>query len=227
MESTYDLYIIKTKYMQFCNYAYLGIDKSTKGAFVVDPSWDLSQMLEILYKNDAELKKILLTHSHFDHTNMVTKIVNNFNSDVYMSKNEVEYYDYKCANLKCVEDMEVISLGETKIKCLVTPGHTKGSTCYWTGNNLFTGDTIFIEGCGLCNETGGSAEDMYYSINRLSKIIPLNIHVYPGHSFGEPPGKDIGSLKETNIYFQIYDIDKFVRFRNRENNSRTLNLKQV
>lgn len=225
MEATYYLYTIKTNFMQFHNYAYLGIDKSSKSAFVVDPSWDISQILEILDKHEAKLGKVLLTHSHLDHTNMVTKLVRKFNLDVYMSEEEIEYYKYNCINLKRIHDLEVISVGKTKIKCLVTPGHTKGSTCYWSGDNLFTGDTIFIEGCGICNIQGGSSEEMYHSIHRLKNIIPLDIGVYSGHSFGEEPGKDMNYLNKKNIYFQIDDINHFVKYRDRKNFKGIFNFK--
>ncbi|MBZ9609081.1 MBL fold metallo-hydrolase [Clostridium estertheticum] len=225
MEATYYLYIIKTRCMQFYNYAYLGVDKASKNAFVVDPSWDISQILEILDKHEAKLEKVLLTHSHFDHTNMVTRLVRKFNLDVYMSEEEIEYYEYNCINLNCIHDLEVINVGETKIKCLVTPGHTKGSTCYWSGDNLFTGDTIFMEGCGICDIPGGSAEEMYHSINRLKKIIPLDICVYTGHSFGEEPGKDMRYLNKKNIYFQIDNINHFVKYRNRKDNKGIFNFK--
>ena len=225
MRSTYYLYEVKTQFMQFYNYSYLGIDKATNEAFIIDPSWDISEVLQILEKHEAKLKKVLLTHSHFDHTNMVKRLINLFDVEVYMSEKEVEYYRYKCRNLKVIEDLDVIEVGETRIKCLVTPGHTVGSTCYWGEDNLFSGDTIFIEGCGMCNTQGGSAERMYYSINRLSELIPSDVLVYPGHSYGEEPGKSMDFLKRRNIYFQIDDINQFVKYRNRKNNIGIFNFK--
>ncbi|AIQ47421.1 polyketide biosynthesis protein [Paenibacillus sp. FSL R7-0273] len=225
MEATYDLFTIKTQCITFVNYAYLGIDKSSRKAFVVDPSWDVSQLVHKLNEHGATLEAVLLTHSHFDHTNMVNKLEMLYQPTVYLSKREAEYYRYRCNRLKTVEDMERIRIGDTLINCLVTPGHTQGSVCYWAGGNLFSGDTVFIEGCGLCDSEGGSAEDMYYSIHRLISLIPANVQVYPGHSFGEPPGREMSYLYKKNLYFQIDDINHFVKYRNRKNNTRIFDFK--
>lgn len=43
-------------------------------------------------------------------------------------------------------------------------------------------------------QRGGSAEDMYYSIHRLIRLIPAHVRVFPGHSFGDPPGKEMSYL---------------------------------
>ena len=55
------------------NMIYLIWDKKTKEAALVDPAWDLSQVLDFIKKNNINLKKILLTHSHHDHVNSVDK----------------------------------------------------------------------------------------------------------------------------------------------------------
>ncbi|WP_410511164.1 MBL fold metallo-hydrolase [Paenibacillus sp. BR2-3] len=225
MEAVYEMFTIKTQCMNFFNYAYLGIDKATRKAFVVDPSWDVSQLVRILEQKQASLEAVLLTHSHFDHTNMVKKLEMLYQPDVYISKTEADYYKYHCKRLITIEDMDRIGIGETTITCLVTPGHTKGSVCYWSGDNLFSGDTIFIEGCGLCDSEGGSAEDMYHSIHRLIRLVPANVRVYPGHSFGESPGKEMSYLYKKNLYFQIDDIQHFVKYRNRKNNLRIFDFK--
>lgn len=225
MEATYDLFTLKTQCMTFLNYAYLGIDKTTRKAFVVDPSWDVSQMIQILEGHGASLVAVLLTHSHFDHTNMVSKLEMLYHPAVYISRTEADYYRYRCARLRTIEDMDRICIGDTEISCLVTPGHTRGSVCYWSGNNLFSGDTVFIEGCGLCESDGGSAEDMYYSIHRLIRLIPAHVKVFPGHSFGDPPGKEMSYLYKSNLYFQIDDINHFVKYRNRKNNTRIFDFK--
>ena len=52
------------------NMIYLIWDKKTKEAALVDPAWDLSQVHDFIKKNNINLKKILLTHSHHDHVNM-------------------------------------------------------------------------------------------------------------------------------------------------------------
>lgn len=223
--SSYYLYKLKTRFMQFYNYTYIGIDKLSNKAFVIDPSWEPLKILKVLEDHDAKLDKILLTHSHMDHTNLVSKLVKQFNSKVYISEIESTYYNYQSKNLMLVKDLDTIVVGNTKINCLVTPGHTKGSICFLSDENLFTGDTIFIEGCGICNASGGSAKEMYHSILRLKDMISENTRIYPGHSFGESPGKTMEFVSKNNIYFHIDNIEHFIKYRNRPNNKGLFNFK--
>lgn len=217
MEDTYELFTIRTQSMPFINYSYLGIDRATRQAFVIDPAWDISSLLDLLDLHQATLQAILLTHSHYDHTNMVEKLEELSGASVYISRQEAEFYGFNSKRLVTVEDSEQIWVGNTCVTVLVTPGHTKGSVCYWSGNQLFSGDTVFIEGCGLCDGQGGSAEEMYYSIRRLLRLIPPHIKIYPGHSFGETPGQTMCYLQQWNLYLQIEDISDFVAIRNRKN----------
>lgn len=225
MEAAYDLYTIKTQCMLFRNYAYLWIDNASRKAFVVDPSWDITQITDILRQRDAELSAVLLTHSHFDHTNMVNKLSSLYQPVVYMSRPEADYYRFRCDRLAVLEDMERVRVGDTEVLCLLTPGHTKGGACYWAKDHLFSGDTLFIEGCGLCDGPGGSAEDMYDSLRRLMGLLPPNVRVYPGHSYGDPPGQEMSRLYQRNIYLQIDDIQQFVKYRNRKSTSKMFHFK--
>jgi glyoxylase-like metal-dependent hydrolase (beta-lactamase superfamily II) len=200
MEGMFDIVTLKVGYGGFYNYSYLGIDKSSGHAFIVDPAWELNLIVETLKKNHAVLKMILLTHSHFDHVNLVNQLVKIFNPCVYMSNAEIDYYGFNCANLRPMRDMDELCMGATKILCLLTPGHTKGGMCYWIGNNIFTGDTVFIEGCGVCSNFGASADEMYKSIQKIKNIVHLDTYVYPGHSYGKDPGKTLEYLFDTNIY---------------------------
>ncbi|WP_268964163.1 MBL fold metallo-hydrolase, partial [Paenibacillus sinensis] len=79
-------------------------------------------------------------------------------------------------------------LGDTQITCILTPGHTYGSACYLTSDHLFTGDTVFIEGCGLCDTVGGDPEQMFHSIQRIKSAINPMVQIFPGHSYGKNPG---------------------------------------
>ncbi|WP_207642628.1 MBL fold metallo-hydrolase [Ruminiclostridium josui] len=116
-------------------------------------------------------------------------------------------------------------MGETSIKNIHTPGHTFGSTCYLVDGNLFTGDFIFIEGCGICTSNGASAREMYTSIQKIKSNISLETRIFPGHSYGKPPGYPLKYLFENNIYFQIDDVDKFIAFRQRKGQKGIFNFK--
>jgi glyoxylase-like metal-dependent hydrolase (beta-lactamase superfamily II) len=137
-----------------------------------------------------------------------------------MSSFEIEDYGFRCKNLMKVYDKEVLRFGETAVFCMWTPGHTSGSMCFFLKESVFTGDTLFIEGCGGCHFKGGSAEHMYDSIQRIKSYASPDMRVYPGHSFGEPPGLTIAELYERNIYVQLESRKHFVDFRMRPNQSK-------
>lgn len=219
------VHVIKEGFLQFANYIYIGIDTMTKKAFAVDPAWNISVLEKVLKEEDLELDKILLTHSHVDHINMAAKLAAKHNVPVYMSQKEIDFYNFKCRNLRAFEDMEQLELGSQKITCMVTSGHTKGSTCFEFGNNLFTGDTIFIEGCGICVNPGASADEMFDSIKRLAATVPEDEIIYPGHCYGNNVGQTMKFVKKHNLYFQIDDREQFVKYRNRSSFSGAFHFK--
>ena len=67
------------------------------------------------------------------------------------------------------------------IKALHTPGHLKESISL-NGNDefIFTGDTLFVGGCGRVDLAGGDPNDMYDSL--YNKVLQLNeeLIVIPG-----------------------------------------------
>jgi hydroxyacylglutathione hydrolase len=217
VSNSYQIKQIKVGAFFFLNFSYLIIDSISKQAAVVDPAWELEKIETALSENGAELTKILLTHSHFDHVNLVAPLQKRYHPQVYMSAAEIEYYNYNCDNLNPVRHLEAIQLGRTQINCLLTPGHTAGGTCYLLKDDLFTGDTIFTEGCGLCDSTGGSPEQMYHSIQMIKKLVHPETRIYPAHSYGKQPGYPLRYLFDYNLYFHFVTIEKFVQFRMRPN----------
>ena len=80
---------------------------------------------------------------------------------------------------------DILTLGDEKISVLHTPGHTKGSVCFDTGDSLISGDTIFSQGFGRYDLYGGSLSDLKSSLERLMQMSKSESRwLYPGH--GEP-----------------------------------------
>jgi len=217
MNNGYEIHQIKTFFLTWSNYSYIVLDKITKSAMIVDPAWELNKIENKLNQLNANLVAIFLTHSHYDHVNMVNPLVKKYNPAVYMSKQEIGYYRYRCSNLEGLNDEETVKVGETDVTSILTPGHTAGGMCYLLQNSLFTGDTIFIEGCGICCGYGSSAAQLFESIQRVKSRIPENVNVYPGHSYGKPSGQTLKYLTKENIYFQIEKKEHFIDFRMRKN----------
>lgn len=216
---------IRTQNKGFINYGYVVLDKATRNAAIVDPAWELVKYTEMLTRLEANVHAIVLTHSHRDHVDLVEPLLQLYNPGVYMGREEINRYGYRCSNLQAVEDMDQISLGSAHFTCIHTPGHTSGGMCYLLGESIFTGDTVFIEGCGVCHLEGGSAEQMFYSIQRLKKMLAPEVRIFPGHSFGQKPGLPMHKLLEINLYFQLDNMSHFIDFRMRKNQRSMLDFK--
>ncbi|MCX8131498.1 MAG: MBL fold metallo-hydrolase [Clostridia bacterium] len=217
MVTSYEAYQIKTFSLGIYNYCYTVVDKTTRTAVLVDPAWELNKITDRLNQSEAQLDAVLLTHSHFDHINLVEPLLRLYNPDIYMSRKEIDYYKFRCRNLYELDDSDEITVGGTEISCILTPGHTTGGMCYLLSDRIFTGDTVFTEGCGVCNTRGGSAGQMFDSFQKIKSIVPSHVRVYPAHSFGMSPGQSLGHLLNNNIYFQIDKKEYFINFRMRKN----------
>lgn len=208
---TTEVIAIKTCYERYINYVYLYIDKQTNQGFIVDPSWNSDEIEKNI--KGITLMFVLITHSHEDHTNLANYFANKYNIPVYMSKKESDFYSFQCANLVTLKKNQVINFGNNKIECLMTPGHTPGSMCYLTKDSLFSGDTLFIEGCGTTDFLGGSVECLFDSIELLKYKISDEIMIFPGHKFKADVGKTMGYIKENNIYFHVKDKEMFLKIK--------------
>ena len=80
------------------------------------------------------------------------------------------------------DGQEIELLGE-KVRCILTPGHTKGGMCYYFTNSgmLFSGDTLFQQSVGRTDFPGGSMSEIVRSIREKLFILPDYVRVYTGH----------------------------------------------
>lgn len=192
---------------------YLIYDKKTLEGALIDATCCVSEIEKYIQKNKINLKYILLTHGHFDHVYCLSKFKKLFpNALIFANSADLELLDNietQCnmagvdnVNLPCVdgtisEDSKNITLGESEIKFIYTPGHSDGGMCYLINNVLFSGDTLFKASIGRCDLFSGSFKKIEQSIvNKLFKL-PDETIVYPGH--GE--NTTIGFEKKFNPYF--------------------------
>jgi hydroxyacylglutathione hydrolase len=205
----------------FKNQCYLIYKQNT--GILIDPAWDFTLIDNFIESNKISITGILLTHSHFDHTNLAERFGIKYNVPVFMSAEEIAYYGFSSTNLVAVNHLRRVEIEAFDVIPLLTPGHTAGSLCYLIGNHLFSGDTVFIEGVGICIGKGSDVNKMYDSVQFIKNNISGNTFIWPGHSFGQAPGKDLNYLLESNIYFKL-DVRKyFIEFRMRGNQASWLN----
>lgn len=200
----------------FINYTYLVIDEVSCEALIVDPGWEFESVALRLRETKATLKGVLLTHHHADHSQLASAFATAYNVPVFISEIERDYYNFDCVNIVPIFTDRVFLIGSFRIIPKHTPGHTKGSVCFQIGQFLFTGDTLFIEGCGMCaDET--AAHEMFKSLQVLKKDIAPSTIIYPGHSYGTEPGVTFNYLFTKNVYCHLNELSSFVAFRLRKN----------
>lgn len=188
------------------NMCYLIGDGASKEAFVVDPGWEPEKIMTQVTDAGMTLKGFLATHVHYDHVNALTELLKKHRVPVYAHTKAIEHANAGgplVASLgpspKPLNEGEVIKLGETEIKFFHTPGHSPGSQCILIGNQLLTGDTLFIGGCGRTDLPGGSAEDLVKSLKRLAGFSP-ETEIFPGHGYGPAFSRTLKEELEENPY---------------------------
>lgn len=207
--------IFKVQKGQFKNYCYAVYDKTH--AVLIDPAWNETLIQNFLMEKGLIVKGILVTHHHHDHIDLAAQFAEHYETSFYLSHTESDYYKIKHPRLALIEDEIELSFSNISIYPIKTPGHTKGSLCYWVNHQfLFTGDTLFNEGCGVCILEGGSEREMFYSLQKLKRLIPDNTQVFPGHMFRSKLGQSFLTLKnELNLFLMIENESDFVRCRQR------------
>ena len=109
------------------------------------------------------------------------------------------------------------NLDNLKIRAMYTPGHTSDSYCFLMDNQLFSGDTLLINGTGRTDFQNGSATAAYNSIfNKLLKL-PEDTLLYPAHDYKGEKVSTIGKEKKQNPRLQVNSVDEYVEIMNNLN----------
>lgn len=209
-----EVVVLRMKYLSFINYTYLVVDRVTNRSVIIDPAWDIERVYAALADTGSTLSGILLTHAHPDHIHLAQPLAEAFHCPVWMSHEEIQTSGFDIGQLTGIQMMPW-SVGRLIIQPMLTPGHTKGSTCYLIGNNFFSGDTLFAEGCGLCADIP-AAHAMFDSLERLKKTLAPATRIYPGHMYVKPPGQTFEQLLRDNIYLQFKNPHDFAAYRLRK-----------
>lgn len=190
------------------NFSYLIADDQTREAAVVDSSYNADELTKVIKSEGLQLKYIINTHSHSDHTTGNKTLQATFKTAQTVAHNQ--------ANPKSstqVQDGTQLNLGKVTIQVINTPGHTPDGICLLIDNQkLLTGDTLFIGECGRTDLADGDPKQLYHSLH--DKILKLadNIEIYPGHNYGPKPSSTVGYERRTNYVLKPRSEAEFVDF---------------
>lgn len=157
------------------NYIWL-VSASGADCIVVDPG-DARPVLEALRREGLELKAILLTHHHADHTGGVDELVRATGAAVYGPHDpRIPGQTRSLAHGDALE----IADPALRFRVLEVPGHTSSHIAFHGHGCLFSGDTLFSVGCGRLFE--GSPEQMQTSLDRIAALPPETL-VFCAHEY--------------------------------------------
>ena len=209
--STFSIHALELGPME--NFVYLIEDKASGRAAVVDPAWDVPKVLALADQHGVHITDILLTHSHHDHINGIEDVLSVYDAQLHLLKDEARFWGSYLDIPTLHHGGDRIQLGDTEIEVLHTPGHTPGSACYKLSDQLITGDTLFVFGCGRCDLRGGNPEQMFHTLKDMEQKLPDSILILPGHNYAEKPTSTLGEQVEGNPFMHFDDIGRFVHYR--------------
>jgi len=177
----------------FKNTSYILKDDLSNEIIIIDVPEDPFPIINEIQKFDFNIKLVLLTHHHLDHTGGISDLKKKFDFPVALGK--VDSRSDPNERVDCVypdieiSDGDTFYLGKQSIKSITVPGHTLGSNCFLTEDKLFTGDVLFPGRSGITD----SAAQFELTINSLKEkiyILDDDIEFLPGHGTGGETLKD-------------------------------------
>ena len=172
--------------------AYIVVCQKTGESVLIDAPGDADIILDRL--EETRPTCILITHRHMDHTGALARLKDELNIPIASHVADADSLPVQAEML--LEDGNIVSFGNVTLDVIHTPGHTRGSVCFLTGEILLAGDTIFPGGPGKT----GTPEDFNRIIESLKRsifVLPDGVIIYPGH--GEPT-----TVKEAREEFAVF-----------------------
>ena len=198
---------------QMVNFAYAIGDRSTGECLLVDPAWNVDDLIERVGGDGMNVVGVLATHYHADHVGGsimghdiqgVAALLERLSCPVHVQSDEIEWMERTSGvgadHLVAHSPGDVVTVGGVEVKLVHTPGHTPGSQCFLVDGRLVAGDTLFLDGCGRTDLPGSDPVAMAESL-RLLQQVDDDVVLYPGHRYSVASCATMGSVKQSNFVF--------------------------
>ena len=230
MGESSDLYFQQIPVGQMANFAYLVGSRSAREVLIVDPAWEIDELLDLAAADDMNVVGALVTHYHQDHVGGeifghqipgIAQLLARQPMPIYVNRIEADglrrITGASESDLVRKEGGDTIVLGDLRIRLLHTPGHTPGSQCFLleergAPGRLISGDTLFLGSCGRVDLPGADPEAMYESLNKTLYQLPDDTLLYPGHLYSTDPSGTIGNEKRSNPFMRVASLEQFLMF---------------
>lgn len=201
---------IKVGFMEV--FSYLITCPRTGEALLIDPGGNDEELVAHIRGKGLELKYIVNTHGHGDHTCGNGKVKALTGAKIIMHPLDDQLFNSPAGRERArqwgfapspnadilVKDNDGISVGDVSLQVIHTPGHSPGGICLLSDGNLFTGDTLFVGAIGRTDLPGSSESIFLKSIRERLLALPHETVVWPGHDYGDSPSSTIGREIATN-----------------------------
>ena len=205
------LYLRQLELGPMQNFIYLIGDPRTREAAVIDPGWEVPQILQAAEQDGYRLTSAFVTHHHFDHVMGLDALLQALDIPVYVHRDDAKLVGVKRSSLKPVSGGETIQVGGVPVTLIHTPGHTEGSQCLLVNGRLLSGDTLFIKACGRCDLPGGDPAKLYESLTTRLKPLEDETILCPGHHYADAPTSRLGDEKHENPFLGAPTLQAFLR----------------
>lgn len=192
--------------VSFTENVYLLYDANSKYCIIIDPGAESPSLEKFIESRGLEVKAVLNTHGHFDHTAANGYLRKKYSCDVYGHPKDKWFYylkDWRSRPTEYFSEDGAIQFGNIRVQVIFTPGHSPGSVCFLIDGLLFSGDTLFKGTIGrTMDENGLTAEEntalLIQNIKERLLVLPDDTPILPGHD----DFSTIGQEKETNPFLQ-------------------------
>lgn len=176
---------------------YLVTDPATGRSAIVDTGEGPGLRDRLLELEPAPtIEKILLTHGHLDHAGSLPLLQARWDVPTYLPRLEIplfeslpeqgDWFGMPQLNRPCgridhlLDDGDTVTIGETTLRFLSTPGHTPGQGCYYDDTDIIVGDTLFAGSVGRTDFPQSDPALARRSLARLMEL-PGHLRVHSGH----------------------------------------------
>ncbi|MCL1124624.1 MBL fold metallo-hydrolase [Shewanella surugensis] len=232
--------------------SYIIHDKQSLEAIIIDSALDFDlqsraiqtrfadKQIDYIQQYSLSVKWIAETHIHADHLTAAQYIKNQLGGEIIIGRGIIntqaqfnQQFPLHKHSLaiehqfdRLLQNNDQLTIGQTEITVLATPGHTQDSMTYLIENNAFIGDTLFMpdSGSARCDFQGGCAKTLFTSIQRLYSL-PDQTTLWICHDY-QPNNRPLGyqtsvqESKMTNIHIQQKTLkDDFIQLRKTRDNN--------
>ncbi len=170
-------------------------NRRTSEAICIDPGEQADDILHMASEMGVTIKMIANSHAHLDHVLGVRGVQSADNASFLLHEADLDVLQGAAESAArfgmqveqppdpdhYIEDEQQVEVDGVALHVIHTPGHTRGSVCFYGHGVLFSGDTLFRNSIGRTDLPGGDfAQEMSSIVDKLL-MLPDETIVLPGH----------------------------------------------